>query len=1180
MLYVAQALGPSAQLGALSARFFDPERETLVFHKLDRLEFAVPDAGNIEVNVYSGIAAIQSVHLAGRATASIIVLTTCQRLFLLDSDPSAPASEPSVVTSASISIHEPFGRLAEYQDIVVDQHGRCVLVHAYSGLVRVVPLPGAAAAAAAASSSSRRASHGAADESNELDLDASYNVRLSTLNVSSLAFVPTSTAFSSAPVLAAVYASHTGHKVLATFTVDLVDKELGEGPLREQVLVDPGSELVIPLGNGVAVVGEESMTWYAVPVTDGGDEGKGDKGKGKAAAAVEESGAGARCRLPVSRVTAWTALSDDRLLLGDLYGKLLLVTATLSDAGRVTSVSVEDLGDATSATSIVPMSATEVYLSSRFGDSQIIRLPSTDADAMHDDATPAPATELALVQSFSSLAPVLDFVVVGESSTSSSGYLVTCSGAYKTGSLRVVRSGVGVQELASLEIDGVQRLWSFTTSADDRLLVLGFFDETRVFKLVSAGGDDGGDGAELDLDEVDLPFFDSASATLFAGALAAGLVVQVTAQGVACDGQTWRPEGGKKKITAAAAREGGAYLAVAVEGGELVVLRAENGQLVNVSSTTFQHDIAALALSPSGQHVVVALWTSQEVHLVDLASSPLAPCATHRIDSTFLIRSLALTDFSSASSPTTNGGDTTLLAGLGDGTLVSLAVDLASGSFVASSSKAVALGKRPLQVTEIVHGDACDVFVASDRPTIVSRSKDRLVYSSVNVGDTHAVCALPNGALALASSSSLTLAQVGAIQQVDVRTVPLDEDEPRRIAHDAEAKCFVVTCARRDVDRETGETSVSGVVRLLGEDFATRATLALEPGEEAQSLTLAHAAESGEALFLVGTTRAPPSPDSEPTEGRLLVLRTTVDGDGAALEQVSETAIGGCPYAVVPLAGTGAGSAQGYVATAVNSQVGVWALGADGSLSLSATWGGAFVAYTLAAGDEPGTLVVGDALRSVTLLRYTAPTGAPMQGRLDEVARDYRSRYMLGVAPLGAGSGEVLGAETDLNLFTLGRDEGAERQGRVGDAGVLEARGQWHLGEMVSRFRPGSLGQLIGDSSGAATAQLLFATSAGSIGVIASLSPEAGQILSGVERNLRAVIGYHGHVGQEEFRSYKVDKTVYPSAGFIDGAFVEQFLDLSVERQEAVVAGQSEPERLSVTRDEVASLIEEVARVH
>lgn len=37
---------------------------------------------------------------------------------------------------------------------------------------------------------------------------------------------------------------------------------------------------------------------------------------------------------------------------------------------------------------------------------------------------------------------------------------MTCSGAYKSGSLRIVRRGVGLTELASLELEGVQRMWS------------------------------------------------------------------------------------------------------------------------------------------------------------------------------------------------------------------------------------------------------------------------------------------------------------------------------------------------------------------------------------------------------------------------------------------------------------------------------------------------------------------------------------------------------------------------------------------------------------------------------------------------------------------------------------------------------------------------------------------------
>ena len=64
------------------------------------------------------------------------------------------------------------------------------------------------------------------------------------------------------------------------------------------------------------------------------------------------------------------------------------------------------------------------------------------------------------------------------------------------------------------------------------------------------------------------------------------------------------------------------------------------------------------------------------------------------------------------------------------------------------------------------------------------------------------------------------------------------------------------------------------------------------------------------------------------------------------------------------------------------------------------------------------------------------------------------------------------------------------------------------------------------------------------------------------------------------FRSYHSDKVVSPSAGFVDGSYVERFLDLSEPEQDRVLAGRSEPERLDVTREEVIALLEEMARTH
>ena len=54
--------------------------------------------------------------------------------------------------------------------------------------------------------------------------------------------------------------------------------------------------------------------------------------------------------------------------------------------------------------------------------------------------------------------------------------VVTCSGYGGNGSLRVVRSGVGINELATIDLAGVKGLWSLhcgpgITEADNSLII-------------------------------------------------------------------------------------------------------------------------------------------------------------------------------------------------------------------------------------------------------------------------------------------------------------------------------------------------------------------------------------------------------------------------------------------------------------------------------------------------------------------------------------------------------------------------------------------------------------------------------------------------------------------------------------------------------------------------------------
>lgn len=90
-----------------------------------------------------------------------------------------------------------------------------------------------------------------------------------------------------------------------------------------------------------------------------------------------------------------------------------------------------------------------VFIGSTFGDSQLIKL---NAEKNENDSY------IELVDHYDNLGPIVDFVVVdldrqGQVRVTTitflrnfQGQIVTCSGAFKDGSIRIIRNGIGIQE--------------------------------------------------------------------------------------------------------------------------------------------------------------------------------------------------------------------------------------------------------------------------------------------------------------------------------------------------------------------------------------------------------------------------------------------------------------------------------------------------------------------------------------------------------------------------------------------------------------------------------------------------------------------------------------------------------------------------------------------------------------
>lgn len=64
------------------------------------------------------------------------------------------------------------------------------------------------------------------------------------------------------------------------------------------------------------------------------------------------------------------------------------------------------------------------------------------------------------------------------------------------------------------------------------------------------------------------------------------------------------------------------------------------------------------------------------------------------------------------------------------------------------------------------------------------------------------------------------------------------------------------------------------------------------------------------------------------------------------------------------------------------------------------------------------------------------------------------------------------------------------------------------------------------------------------------------------------------------FRSFKSPYRTSPSLGFIDGTFIEELTNLSVQDMEAVMEGSNQHERIDKSKEDVIRVVEELQRMH
>lgn len=171
----------------------------------------------------------------------------------------------------------------------------------------------------------------------------------------------------------------------------------------------------------------------------------------------------------------------------------------MDDYIEVKDLKLELLGETSIAHCLTYLDNGVVFIGSALGDSQLVKLNTeTNEDGSH----------VHVMETFTNLGPIVDMVVV-DLERQGQGQLVTCSGALKEGSLRIIRNGIGIHEHATIsDLVGIMGIWPLrlrkTLRNYDDALLLSFVGQSRILALT---------GEEVE--ETDIPGFDDDQQTFF-----------------------------------------------------------------------------------------------------------------------------------------------------------------------------------------------------------------------------------------------------------------------------------------------------------------------------------------------------------------------------------------------------------------------------------------------------------------------------------------------------------------------------------------------------------------------------------------------------------------------------------------------------------------------------------------
>ncbi|KAI8632472.1 mono-functional DNA-alkylating methyl methanesulfonate N-term-domain-containing protein [Xylariaceae sp. FL1651] len=1148
MAYIAPIHRPNSVRHAVRLSLFPDEPECLVVAKANRLEvWKLEDTGALAHTntqyVNGTISMLQRLRPRDADTDLLFVGTDRFQYFTVGWDSGKGGLD---TIEMFYDVNEKHMRDSQSQDkCVVDPTGRFMVVLLWEGVINVLRMHTV--------------------KSKRQNLNWMDQIRISELFIKCASFLHVETGH---PKIAFLYQTRTEnpdcHLVSYRLTADDKNNEVSRFEVRDQIdrmeIEDPGSALLIPVAKGeedqkrylsrnaasaraqlggLIVVGETRLLYYD------------DAAKKNVETALEEA----------SIFVAWAEYDVSHYFIGDDYGNLWMLEILL-DGVVVTGMEMKKIGMTSRPSCLVFMGNNTLFVGSHYGDSQVFHV---DIDQ----------STIELLQTLHNIAPILDLTIMdmgnreGEGQTSneySSGQarIVTGSGVHKDGSLRSVRSGVGLDDIGILDaINNVRSLFSVRSygAAKTDTLIVSLLTETRVF-LFSATGD---------IEEVDnFKAMTLTEPTLLALNLPNDRLLQVTPSGVLLIDlesgiavSTWSPAGGQITNVSANAQ----WILLSVDGRVLLSLQIGQDLIKFEQNDLGDTDqIACLHLPPQYPSIgVVGFWKSGSISIIDIKTlhSLHGESLRRKDDKASVPRDIALAQVL----PEHLAGPT-LFVSMDDGFVITF--NVSKENFSLSGRKMIVLGMRHsrLQLLSRPNG-IYNIFSTSEIPSLIYGSEGRIVYSAVTADDAVCVCqfdteAFPNS-IVVATEKEVKISMIDSERRTHVNPLPLGETV-RRIAYSRSERAFGLGCFHREV-KNNEEIIISSfklvdevIFKQLGNAFILDSSPRVEMVEAVIRAELPDSYGGRAERFIVGTTYLDDGQtvtSQSDKRGRILVLG--IDNERAPYLVTSRELKGACRALAVMGDNIVAALAKtviiySYLETSTTSA----------ELKKLASYRPATYPVDLVV--EGNVIAVADLMKSMTLVEFT-PAIDGQRPKLTEVSRHYQSFWATALCHV---EGDAwLESDTQGNLMVLRKNTSGVT---LEDKRRMEVTSEINLGEMVNKMR-----KITVDASDTAIIipKAFVGTVEGGVYLFGMISPNYQDLLMRFQSKLADVVETTGTIEFSRYRSFRNEER--ESDGpfrFVDGELLERFLDIDEQQQEKICEG------LGPNAEAMRNLVEELKRMH